>query len=110
VDNLSGRLHDGNPDAYTRKVMYHLQISWWRRGRDETQLRLDSYMAPAVSNVDGVAGDETLVMAGGEGGVTDLKAISAGTDVVTVTVTTSGGDQAWIYRTSVSSGTGWSKS
>lgn len=28
-----GRLHDGNPDAYTRKVMYHLQISWWRRGR-----------------------------------------------------------------------------
>jgi RNA polymerase sigma-70 factor (sigma-E family) len=28
-----GRLRDGNPDAYTRKVMYHLQISWWRRGR-----------------------------------------------------------------------------
>jgi RNA polymerase sigma-70 factor (sigma-E family) len=27
------RLHDGNPDAYTRKVMYHLQISWWRRAR-----------------------------------------------------------------------------
>src|SRR5262245_43648173 len=20
-----------NPDAYTRKVMYHLHISWWRR-------------------------------------------------------------------------------
>jgi len=28
-----GRLHQGNPDAYTRKVMYHLQISRWRRGR-----------------------------------------------------------------------------
>jgi RNA polymerase sigma-70 factor (sigma-E family) len=27
-----GRVHDGNPDAYTRKVMYHLQISRWRRG------------------------------------------------------------------------------
>jgi len=27
------RLHDSNPDAYTRKVMYHLQIAWWRRGR-----------------------------------------------------------------------------
>ncbi len=28
------RLHDsGNAEAYTRKVMYHLQASWWRRGR-----------------------------------------------------------------------------
>ena len=27
------RLHHGSPDAYTRKVMYHLQISRWRRGR-----------------------------------------------------------------------------
>jgi RNA polymerase sigma-70 factor (sigma-E family) len=27
------RVHDGNPDAYTRKVMYHLQVGWWRRGR-----------------------------------------------------------------------------
>jgi RNA polymerase sigma-70 factor (sigma-E family) len=25
--------HDGHPDAYTRKVMYHLQVSWWRRRR-----------------------------------------------------------------------------
>jgi RNA polymerase sigma-70 factor (sigma-E family) len=25
------RVRDGNPDAYTRKVMYHQQISWWRR-------------------------------------------------------------------------------
>jgi RNA polymerase sigma-70 factor (sigma-E family) len=26
------RLHDsGNAEAYTRKVMYHLQVSWWRR-------------------------------------------------------------------------------
>lgn len=28
------RLHDsGNAEAYTRKVMYHLQVSWWRRRR-----------------------------------------------------------------------------
>jgi RNA polymerase sigma-70 factor (sigma-E family) len=26
------RLHDrGNAEAYTRKTMYHLQVSWWRR-------------------------------------------------------------------------------
>jgi RNA polymerase sigma-70 factor (sigma-E family) len=27
------RLQSSSPDAYTRKVMYHLNISWWRRGR-----------------------------------------------------------------------------
>lgn len=28
------RLHDGaNVEAYTRKTMYHLQVSWWRRRR-----------------------------------------------------------------------------
>jgi RNA polymerase sigma-70 factor (sigma-E family) len=28
------RLHDaGNAEAYARKVMYRLQVSWWRRGR-----------------------------------------------------------------------------
>ncbi|HET7661742.1 MAG TPA: SigE family RNA polymerase sigma factor [Oryzihumus sp.] len=29
-----GRLTEvGNAEAYTRKVMYHLQVSWWRRRR-----------------------------------------------------------------------------
>lgn len=29
-----GRLHDtGNAEAYTRRIMYHLQVSWWRRRR-----------------------------------------------------------------------------
>jgi RNA polymerase sigma-70 factor (sigma-E family) len=29
-----GRLADpANADAYTRKVMYHIQVSWWRRNR-----------------------------------------------------------------------------
>ncbi|ADD41960.1 SigE family RNA polymerase sigma factor [Stackebrandtia nassauensis] len=28
------RLHEtGNAEAYTRKVMYHLQVSWWRKRR-----------------------------------------------------------------------------
>lgn len=28
------RLHDsGNAEAYTRKIMYHQQVSWWRRRR-----------------------------------------------------------------------------
>lgn len=28
------RLHEsGNAEAYTRKIMYHLQVSWWRRRR-----------------------------------------------------------------------------
>ncbi|MEV4753941.1 SigE family RNA polymerase sigma factor [Micromonospora sp. NPDC049559] len=25
--------HSGNAEAYTRKTMYHLQVSWWRRRR-----------------------------------------------------------------------------
>lgn len=25
--------HTGNAEAYTRKVMYHLQVGWWRRRR-----------------------------------------------------------------------------
>ncbi|GAA3449802.1 SigE family RNA polymerase sigma factor [Dactylosporangium matsuzakiense] len=31
-----GRLRDrGNVEAYTRRTMYHLQVSWWRRHRAE---------------------------------------------------------------------------
>jgi RNA polymerase sigma-70 factor (sigma-E family) len=41
VQSALGRTHRawhrlraaGNAEAYTRKVMYHLQVSWWRRGR-----------------------------------------------------------------------------
>jgi RNA polymerase sigma-70 factor (sigma-E family) len=29
------RLRDGSPDAYARKVIYHGNISWWRRRRGE---------------------------------------------------------------------------
>ncbi|MFG2037954.1 SigE family RNA polymerase sigma factor [Dactylosporangium sp. NPDC048998] len=32
-----GRLHDrGNAEAYTRKIMYNLQVSWWRRRTPES--------------------------------------------------------------------------
>jgi RNA polymerase sigma-70 factor (sigma-E family) len=32
-----GRLHDrGNAEAYTRRIMYHLQVSWWRRRKAES--------------------------------------------------------------------------
>jgi RNA polymerase sigma-70 factor (sigma-E family) len=29
------RLRDGSPDAYARKVIYHGNVSWWRRRRRE---------------------------------------------------------------------------
>jgi RNA polymerase sigma-70 factor (sigma-E family) len=36
------RLHDaGNAEAYTRRTMYHLQVSWWRRGRVAESLTED---------------------------------------------------------------------
>ncbi|MGW5671476.1 sigma factor, partial [Micromonospora sp. NPDC003776] len=25
------RVRDGDPEAYVRRVMYHQQVSWWRR-------------------------------------------------------------------------------
>ncbi|MFR9774884.1 SigE family RNA polymerase sigma factor [Micromonospora sp. MS34] len=27
------RIRDGDPEAYARRVMYHQQVSWWRRRR-----------------------------------------------------------------------------
>lgn len=42
-----GRVHDGNPDAYTRKVMYHLQISWWRRRGSSVEVPTDEVPEPA---------------------------------------------------------------
>ncbi|MEV0716546.1 SigE family RNA polymerase sigma factor [Asanoa sp. NPDC050611] len=36
----------GNAEAYTRKVMYHLQVSWWRRGKVVENLAADVPEAP----------------------------------------------------------------
>ncbi|GAA2328931.1 SigE family RNA polymerase sigma factor [Dactylosporangium salmoneum] len=33
-----GRARDGDPEAYVRRTMYHLQMSWWRRRRVPEQL------------------------------------------------------------------------
>ncbi|MGC5028362.1 SigE family RNA polymerase sigma factor [Micromonospora sp. DT229] len=32
------RIHDGDPEAYVRRVMYHQQVSWWRRRRPSERL------------------------------------------------------------------------
>ncbi|GIJ80620.1 RNA polymerase sigma-70 factor, sigma-E family [Micromonospora phaseoli] len=33
------RISDGDPEAYVRRVMYHQQISWWRRRRITERLQ-----------------------------------------------------------------------
>jgi RNA polymerase sigma-70 factor (sigma-E family) len=43
-----GRLRQGSPDAYARKVIYHDQISWWRKQRHEVLTAYDVDVA-AVS-------------------------------------------------------------
>jgi RNA polymerase sigma-70 factor (sigma-E family) len=50
-----GRIHDGNPDAYVRKVMYHQQISWWRRRKLAEALREDVPEPPTWSGPDEAA-------------------------------------------------------
>jgi RNA polymerase sigma-70 factor (sigma-E family) len=45
----------GNADAYTRRIMYHLQVSWWRRRRvaevmPETMPPRTSRSQPRASN------------------------------------------------------------
>lgn len=50
------RLQDpAKAEAYTRKVMYHLQVSWWRRGRVAESLS-DNAVEPQPS---GGAGEAT---------------------------------------------------
>lgn len=44
----------GNAEAYTRKVMYHLQVSWWRRRSRERQIvrQLDQPVSTPDSSQD----------------------------------------------------------
>ena len=43
----------GNASAYTRKVMYHLQVSWWRRRRvSEVLTEVDPHRAGESRDVD----------------------------------------------------------
>jgi RNA polymerase sigma-70 factor (sigma-E family) len=46
----------GNAEAYTRKVMYHLQVDWWRRKRFA-----ESALADAPEMVTGDAADAVLI-------------------------------------------------
>jgi RNA polymerase sigma-70 factor (sigma-E family) len=49
------RLKDpGRAEAYTRRVMYHLQVSWWRRGRVAESIT-DSAVEPRPSGGPGEA-------------------------------------------------------
>ncbi|MEU8078211.1 SigE family RNA polymerase sigma factor [Catellatospora citrea] len=40
------RLRDSSPEAYTRKIMYHLQISWWRRRKRSPERLTDVLPEP----------------------------------------------------------------
>lgn len=44
------RLWDGSPEAYTRKIMYHLQISWWRRRKRSPERLTDVPPEPGVNS------------------------------------------------------------
>jgi RNA polymerase sigma-70 factor (sigma-E family) len=54
-----GRLHDGNPDAYARTVIYRDYISWWRKRRDVNSATIPD--APPDTD-EGTDADMVLVM------------------------------------------------
>ena len=43
-----------NAEAYTRKIMYHLQVSWWRRGRVAESIT-DAPIEPTPTGAPGEA-------------------------------------------------------
>jgi RNA polymerase sigma-70 factor (sigma-E family) len=48
----------GSPDGYVRKILYHQQVSWWRRVRHGREFVTSE--PPEVSAVADVAGDSAL--------------------------------------------------
>jgi RNA polymerase sigma-70 factor (sigma-E family) len=56
------RLHAaGNAEAYTRKIMYHQQVSWWRRRRRGSEVVTDvPPEGPSTDTMDGAAVRLTL--------------------------------------------------
>lgn len=40
------RIREQSPEAYTRKVMYHQHVSWWRQRRGRETLRADPQENP----------------------------------------------------------------
>ncbi|XNL28192.1 SigE family RNA polymerase sigma factor [Longispora sp. K20-0274] len=55
------KLHEvGNAEAYTRKTMYHLQVSWWRKRRVAESLPGDMPERPANDSSSATALKLTL--------------------------------------------------
>ena len=46
------RLRDGSPDAYARRVIYHGNVSWWRRRRHEVLTAYDVEPAQQHESLD----------------------------------------------------------
>ncbi|MDH6463299.1 RNA polymerase sigma-70 factor (sigma-E family) [Micromonospora sp. A200] len=49
------RIRGGDPDAYVRRVMYHQQVSWWRRRRLTERLESEPTDRPAADHTDATA-------------------------------------------------------
>ncbi|MFG1780533.1 SigE family RNA polymerase sigma factor [Micromonospora sp. NPDC049048] len=49
------RIRDGDPDAYVRRVMYHQQVSWWRRRRLAERLDPEPIDRPGDDHSDATA-------------------------------------------------------
>ena len=46
------RIRAGDPEAYVRRVMYHQQVSWWRRRRFTEQLEAEPAGRPRDDHPD----------------------------------------------------------
>ncbi|MFI7574553.1 SigE family RNA polymerase sigma factor [Micromonospora sp. NPDC049497] len=57
------RIRDGDPEAYVRRVMYHQQVSWWRRRRLAERLDPEPTDRPGDDHSDTTALRLTLAAA-----------------------------------------------
>nr|WTA67873.1 SigE family RNA polymerase sigma factor [Micromonospora sp. NBC_00855] len=57
------RIRDGDPEAYVRRVMYHQQVSWWRRRRLTERLEAQPTERPGDDHSEATALRLSLVNA-----------------------------------------------
>ncbi|MET8351758.1 MULTISPECIES: SigE family RNA polymerase sigma factor [unclassified Micromonospora] len=57
------RIRDGDPEAYVRRVMYHQQVSWWRRRRLTERLQAEPTEQAGADHSDTTALRLTLTAA-----------------------------------------------
>ncbi|WP_433265589.1 SigE family RNA polymerase sigma factor [Micromonospora vinacea] len=57
------RIRDGDPEAYVRRVMYHQQVSWWRRRRLTERLEAQPADRPGDDHSEATALRLSLVNA-----------------------------------------------